>query len=189
MGAENFGQRVAMGTLAERLRYAIDLRSISADQLDRDLGKSKYVAYIANGRTVSPSYDVVVQLAKLLDVDHEWLAAGEGPAPIKTSSAASRSASAPLFRLDANWEVELEKARGHRPDHVPDRFLVEAGDAVVPGLRPTWSLILKVAELLWTAETSGAAREIATPPSGHTVAEPPSSTPPKRAGRASRRQE
>ena len=179
MGAENIGHRGGMSTLGERLRYAIGMRESSAEQLDLALGKKKYVAYIANGRTTSPGYDVVVQLAKLLDVDHEWLAVGEGPSPTRSSSAAAKAlaaGAAPFFRLDPDWPAELEKAREHRPGHIPERFLVEAGDAIVPGFRPTWPLILKVAELLWTAETSGAQRDGAMPPSGHTMPESPSST-------------
>ena len=70
-----------LATVQQRLVYALRLRRMSAEAVDREIGRKKYTAYIANGTTLRPGVDVIEPIARALHVDPAWLAWGKGPTP------------------------------------------------------------------------------------------------------------
>lgn len=64
-----------MGTLAERIQYAMDKRGMTQADLARATGlTTSNVAYIVNGRVKDPRFDSVIRIANALGVSLEYLA-------------------------------------------------------------------------------------------------------------------
>ncbi|MBR2881599.1 MAG: helix-turn-helix transcriptional regulator [Prevotella sp.] len=64
-----------MSTLAERIRFAMDMRGMTQADLARATGiATSNVAYIVNGDVKNPRFDSVVKIARALDVSLEYLA-------------------------------------------------------------------------------------------------------------------
>lgn len=71
-----------MSDLSDRLQQARNARGLSARALSLSSGLTdSVVGQIERGEIRSPRSDVVVALAKALDVDAGWLLAGEGRGP------------------------------------------------------------------------------------------------------------
>ena len=67
--------RKNMSTLAERIRFAMDMRGMTQADLARATGiATSNVAYIVNGDVKNPRFDSVVKIARALDVSLEYLA-------------------------------------------------------------------------------------------------------------------
>ena len=64
-----------MGTLAERIQYAMDKRNMSQADLSRATGIStSNIANIVTGKTKDPQFTNVVRIAMALDVPLNYLA-------------------------------------------------------------------------------------------------------------------
>lgn len=64
-----------MGTLAERIQHAMEVRGMSQADLARATGiATSNIAYIVTGKTKDPRFDSVLKIAKALDVSLDYLA-------------------------------------------------------------------------------------------------------------------
>jgi len=67
-----------MSTLAERIRFAMEMRGMTQADLARATGmNTSNIAYIVTGQTKDPRFDSVVKIARALDVSLEYLAGRE----------------------------------------------------------------------------------------------------------------
>lgn len=64
-----------MGTLAERIQHAMEVRGMSQADLARATGiATSNIAYIVTGKTKDPRFDSVLKIAKALGVSLDYLA-------------------------------------------------------------------------------------------------------------------
>ncbi len=69
-----------MGTLATRLRKALNDANLTQEKLANAIGKSQNsISLILQGKTKNPGN--IVEIARVLNVDPAWLSTGEGDAP------------------------------------------------------------------------------------------------------------
>ena len=66
-------------TVRKRLVSAMRLRGLTSYALDVAIGKTRYCAYVVNGRCECPGIAMIELLARALRVEPAWLAFGAGP--------------------------------------------------------------------------------------------------------------
>jgi transcriptional regulator with XRE-family HTH domain len=79
-------------TLAQRLAYALKIRGIRVNALDRAIGKDRYATKVLNSKRENPGAPALVAMARALRVPFAWLAIGEGPLPVAEEPAATEAA-------------------------------------------------------------------------------------------------
>lgn len=68
-----------MKTIAERIRWVLDTRHMTAQALSRRAGLADgHVGHFLNGRVKRPHHDTIVAIANAAGVNPKWLEDGEG---------------------------------------------------------------------------------------------------------------
>ena len=167
MAVAELRQRGQVKTLGERLRLAIDVRGVGVNELDEAIGRSRYVSKIVNDHR-KPRGDVLLAIAKRLQIDPAWLVTGEGIAPTSEDDLSVRedAGPAPIWRRDPAWATERDLALARRADLLPERYIEEVGEMnMTRHRRPTSSLILRFAEACWLDDLAEQQRVAAAPQS------------------------
>ncbi|WP_439257103.1 LexA family transcriptional regulator [Lonepinella sp. BR2271] len=100
-----------MKTLAERLRYLLNINGLTEDEFAKKVNVSQQaINYVLNGKTREPKK--IYEMANALDVDVEWLKTGQGnyePEPISpVSSEPDENHTYRIDQLDVRAAANLD---------------------------------------------------------------------------------
>lgn len=154
-----------VGTLAERIHWILEHRGISGRELARRAGLSPsaigvFFTTTKKNPATTLSAPSAVGIAEAGEVDLDWLITGRGTPEGR--------ALRPLRAL-AGWPDARRLAEHLLPPGVPAHFLDDAGEATVPGRRPSAALLARLAEALFLT----AAHEEPAPSRARPVTVPP----------------
>jgi hypothetical protein len=119
-----------MRTLGERLLYAIQLRDIGFNELDRAIGQgSGYTSRLVRDLKERPDVFLINKIARELHVDFEWLVSGRGPVPVAEGRPVAYR---PLCEYPG-FERALAEAKEHYRS-IPAEIWERVAHAVLPDL-------------------------------------------------------